>query len=56
VEFVVAQDGRIEEVKVTSYDQAVLDFHFDGRRWIRRSAPGCSNLSCRRGAVDRGGQ
>ncbi|MGA3259726.1 MAG: outer membrane lipoprotein carrier protein LolA [Bryobacteraceae bacterium] len=29
VEFVVAQDGRIEEVKVTSYDQAVLDFHFD---------------------------
>jgi len=28
VEFVVAQDGRIEEVKVTSYDQAVLDFHF----------------------------
>ena len=25
----VAQDGRIEEVKVTSYDQAVLDFHFD---------------------------
>jgi outer membrane lipoprotein carrier protein len=29
VEFVVAQDGRIEEVKVTSYDQAVLEFHFD---------------------------
>jgi outer membrane lipoprotein carrier protein len=29
VEFVVAQDGRIAEVKVTSYDQAVLDFHFD---------------------------
>jgi len=29
VEFVAAQDGRIEEVKVTSYDQAVLDFHFD---------------------------
>ena len=29
VEFVVAQDGRIEEVKVTSYDQAVLDFHFN---------------------------
>jgi len=29
VEFAVAQDGRIEEVKVTSYDQAVLDFHFD---------------------------
>ncbi|MGB7759695.1 MAG: outer membrane lipoprotein carrier protein LolA [Bryobacteraceae bacterium] len=29
VEFVVAQDGRIGEVKVTSYDQAVLDFHFD---------------------------
>jgi outer membrane lipoprotein carrier protein len=28
VEFVVAQDGRIAEVKVTSYDQAVLDFHF----------------------------
>ena len=25
----MAQDGRIEEVKVTSYDQAVLDFHFD---------------------------
>jgi outer membrane lipoprotein carrier protein len=29
VEFTVAPDGRIEEVKVTSYDQAVLDFHFD---------------------------
>jgi len=29
VEFVVAQDGRIQEVKVTSYDQAVLEFHFD---------------------------
>ena len=29
VEFVVAQDGRIAEVKVTSYDQAILDFHFD---------------------------
>lgn len=29
VEFVVAQDGHIEEVKVTGYDQAVLDFHFD---------------------------
>ena len=28
VEFAVAPDGRIEEVKVTSYDQAVLDFHF----------------------------
>jgi outer membrane lipoprotein carrier protein len=29
VEFQVAQDGRIEEVKVTGYDQAILDFHFD---------------------------
>jgi len=29
VEFVVAADGRIQEVKVTSYDNAVLDFHFD---------------------------
>ena len=29
VEFTVAQDGRIEEVKVTGYDQAILDFHFD---------------------------
>jgi outer membrane lipoprotein carrier protein len=28
VEFTVAPDGRIEEVQVTSYDQAVLDFHF----------------------------
>jgi len=32
VEFVVAQDGRIAEVKVTSYDQAVLDFHFDQQK------------------------
>lgn len=29
VEFTVAQDGHIEEVKVTGYDQAILDFHFD---------------------------
>ncbi len=28
VEFVVTPDGRIEQVKVTSYDQALLDFHF----------------------------
>ena len=29
VEFTVSEDGRIAEVKVTSYDQAILDFHFD---------------------------
>ena len=29
VEFVVTPDGRITDVKVTNYDQAVLEFHFD---------------------------
>ena len=29
VEFVVAADGHIREVKVTGYDQSVLDFDFD---------------------------
>ena len=29
VEFVVAPDASIREVKVTGYDKSVLDFHFD---------------------------
>lgn len=29
VEFLVASDGRIREVKVTGFDKSVLDFHFD---------------------------
>jgi len=49
VEFVVAQDGRIEEVKVTATIRRCWISTSTGRRWIRRSAPGCSNLSCRRG-------
>jgi outer membrane lipoprotein carrier protein len=32
VEFVVAPDSEIREVKVTGFDDSILDFHFDGEK------------------------
>ena len=32
VEFLVAPDSQIREVKVTGFDNSILDFHFDGEK------------------------
>jgi len=32
VEFVVAADSEIKEVKVTGFDESILDFHFDAEK------------------------
>ena len=32
VEFLVAQDSHIKEVKVTGFDRSILEFHFDQER------------------------
>jgi outer membrane lipoprotein carrier protein len=32
VEFLVAADSQIREVKVTGFDNSILDFHFDGEK------------------------